>query len=190
MISCEGMPNNRGLLMHQTLASTRFGPGSAARERLFAAVPEDTREILEARVMPSSWYDERHTLAVCRAVVDILGLGTEREIITLFREQQLIAYSRIYKMILPFMKPESLVQKSEWMWRRHHDTGDLAVEELRPDGAVIRFTGNPNICDEIYSLAVTGGIEAAITLTRTHNVRGKPEVISDDVMLLRMSWDA
>jgi len=97
------MPKNRGLLMHQTLASARFAPGSTARERLLEAVPEPTREIIEAHVMPSSWYDEKHTLAVCRAVVEILGLETQREIIQLFREQQLIAYSRIYKMILPFM---------------------------------------------------------------------------------------
>lgn len=116
-------------------------------------MPEDTRTILEGSVVATAWYDERHTVELCRAIVQVLGLTERRGIIQYFREQQILAYSRIYKAILPFVKPESIAGRGGSFWRRQHDTGELEVHEVGLDGCLIRFTGNPNVCDPIYSLA-------------------------------------
>jgi len=185
------MALNRGLILHHVMSSDRFPKGSDARQRLLDAVPDDTHALLQEPLLSASWYDERHAVALSRAVADVLALD-DAGVVDFFRELQLGAYGAVYKMILPFMSPGTLMDRAPWFWSRQHDTGELVVDEKGERHAAGRIVRNENACDEVYSLAILGGMQASVMLTGATGVRGERRIdreAPEPRVTFRVEWD-
>ena len=160
------------MVVWQMLRSPRLAPGSAARERVFAKLDPADREILE-HVRPADWVDEWLTVRLTDALVEELPLADEEAVRKYFRDQQTIAYSRVYKMVLSFLKPRTLLDRAPWFWRRQHQSGQLVIDGFGEGWAKGRIIDHPPISHRQYAIAVLAGIEATLALTGAAPVRGE-----------------
>lgn len=170
------------------LRSPRFVAGSDGRARLLDAVSAEAREVLEAPIFASNWYDERLSVDVARAMIEILGLTDEDAISAHFRTLQLPGLGRVYRVILSMMTPEIITKRSDWFWRRTHDTGDFIVESIKDGISSARVVKSPTVADPIYSLAVLGGIEGVISLTGVTPVTGKRTILGPAETRFVLRW--
>lgn len=160
------------MVVWHMLRSPRLAPGSAARERVLGALDESDREILE-HVRPADWVDEWLTVRLTESLVDGLGLSDDEAIRKYFRDHQTVAYSRVYKMVLRFLKPRTLLDRGPWFWRRQHQSGQLVIDAFGEGWAKGRIIDHPPIAHRLYAIAVLAGIEATVALTGAAPVRGE-----------------
>jgi len=176
------------MFLHTVLSSPRFAKGSEGRAKLLDAVSAEAREVLEAPIFTSSWYDERISVEVARAAMQILGITDEDAIRQHFRQLQLPGLGRIYRVILSMMTPEIVAKKADWFWRRTHDSGDVVVESVADGVMRARCENSQTVADPIYSLAVLGGIEGVISLTGATPVVGKRTILGPDLTRIEIRW--
>jgi hypothetical protein len=178
------------MFLHTILASPRFRAGTEGRAKLLEAVSAEAREIIDAPIFTSSWYDERISVEVARATVAILGIEGEDAIRAHFRALQLPGLGRIYRVILSMMTPDIIAKKSGWFWQRTHDSGEIEVESVKDGVMRARCVKSPTVADPIYSLAVLGGIEGIVSLTGATPVTGKRWILGPDETRIEIRWGA
>jgi hypothetical protein len=122
----------------------RFGP--LALEKVKVALSAEDRQIIFARnLMPISWIDISLALRHLIAQDQVLGKGDFTFAEELMRHIALKQINGIYKMLLLFSKPESLIEKAPQIWSRYFDTGKLTVESTQPGNATLKLTDFPGI---------------------------------------------
>lgn len=175
------------MVVWHMLRSPRLAPGSPARERVLSSLSEADREILE-HVRPADWVDEWLTVRLTEAVVDGLNLKNEDAVRKYFRDQQTVAYSRVYKMVLRVLKPRTLMDRAAWFWRRQHQSGQLVIDGFGTDWAKGRIIEHPPISHRLYSVAVLAGIEATLALTGAAPVSGTIGETGSDWAEFEVRW--
>ena len=176
------------MFLHTLLRSPRFVAGSDGRARLLDAVSPEAREVLENPIFTSSWYDERISVEVARASMQILNLTDDDAIKAHFRALQLPGLGRVYRVILRMMTPEIVAKRAGWFWGRTHDSGDVEVESVKEGVMRAHVTKSLTVADPIYSLAVLGGIEGVISLTGAIPVIGRRFIIGPDETRIEIRW--
>ena len=178
---------HRAMVVWHMLRSPRLAPGSAARERVLGKLDQSDREILE-HVRPADWVDEWLTVRLTEALVDGLGLADDETVRKYFRDHQTVAYSRVYKMVLSFLKPRTLLDRAGWFWTRQHRSGQLVVDRFGDDWAKGRIVDHPPIAHRLYAIAVLAGIEATLALTGAAPVRGEIVATGPDWAEFEVRW--
>lgn len=181
------MAKNRGLFLHTILTSSRFQEGTEGRARLFEMVSSEARAILENPIFTSSWYDERISVEVANAMIEILGIEGDDAIKQHFRTLQLPGLGRIYKFILSMMTPEIVAKRAPWFWGRTHDSGEVDVE-MKPQHVIGHIRNSPTVADPVYSLAVLGGIEGVISMTGTPHLTSSRTILDRETTRYEIRW--
>lgn len=171
-------------MLHNVMRHPRFTDGAPDREGLLTRVSAECRDLLEHRVLPSSWHDEAFSVEVVNAIVDVLGLDTDDSRRAWFRELQVRGYSKIYKTILPFLSAEMLAKRAPSFWGRQHDTGELIIDAVGDGEGRGRVVGDPHALDPVYGLVITAGVEAALSLTKAKTVTMEHEIAEGELRFL------
>lgn len=154
---------------------------------MLAKLDQADRDVLE-HVRPADWVDEWLTVRLTEALVDALHLNDDEAIRKYFRDHQTVAYSRVYKMVLSFLKPRTLLDRAGWFWRRQHQSGQLVIDAFGDDWAKGRVHDHPPISHRLYAIAVLAGIEATLALTGAAPVRGEIVATGADWAEFEVKW--
>lgn len=171
-------------MLHNVMRHPRFAEDGPDRAPLLERVSAPCRDLLEHRVLPSSWHDEAYSVEVVNAIVELLDLSTDPARRAWFRDLQVRGYSRIYQAILPFFSAEMLAKRAPSFWRRQHDTGELIIDEIGDGAGTGRVVGDPHALDPVYGLVITAGVAAALSLTKAKTVAMEHHITDDELRFL------
>lgn len=115
--------------------------GDGAMEAIAPHLPADLRQALKNKeVLPVGWYPIEWFAAVHTAGQAVYGASISREI---GRAATRHDVTTLYRFILRFMSPDTLVNQMGRIFRMIVDTGEAVVEENRDGTARVRFSGCP-----------------------------------------------
>ena len=120
--------------------------GAEALEKVKAALTPEEKQILFSRnLLPISWIDVSLVLHHLLVQDQVLGHGDFTYAEELMRHIALKQINGIYKVLLFFSKPESLIEKAPQIWTRYFDTGKLEVASVQAGSAVLKLTEFPDL---------------------------------------------
>jgi hypothetical protein len=152
------------------LATLRLQRGEAAHRAVLAGLPPDLREALRSgEILPMGWYSIAWYAELHEAARAACGEGVSREI---GREAARSDMTTIYRFILKFFSPETLLKQSSKVFGLFCDGGRCTVEAARKGTARILYTDCPGACRGMWDV-VLGASEILVELSGGRDVSAK-----------------
>ena len=109
--------------------------GDAGFNQLLAALPQASRDVVDARILPHGWVPLQVFIDVLVTLDALFGRGD----LALCRELGGWAAAenlpRVFKIFFRFGSPTFLFDRAAKLWRSHYDSGTLAVLDREETGA-------------------------------------------------------
>jgi hypothetical protein len=151
------------------LATLRKLYGEPAHARVIAALHPDLGAALRSgEIVPMGWYSLEWYTSLHRAARSVCGDRVSREV---GREAARSDLNSIYRFVLKFMSPETLLNQSAKVFGLFCEGGKCTVAAVRKGSARIRYTECPGACRGMWEL-VLGTTELMIELCGGKNVKG------------------
>lgn len=144
--------------------------GAAAMDALAPHLPPEVERAMRSReVLPVGWYPIEWFAALHTAGQKLHGASISREI---GRAATRHDVTTLYRFILRFMSPDTLVNQMGRIFRMVVDTGEAVVEESRSGTARVRFSGCHGATRGTWEDMV-GSTEVLIELCGGRDVTGR-----------------
>ncbi|MGA9751883.1 MAG: hypothetical protein WBS54_08850 [Acidobacteriota bacterium] len=131
---------SKGFTLKGALAYVDARFGEKARERLVAALDEESKTILSGSVLPSSWYPLRVQVELYRTIDQFFGSGNLalcREIGRYTAEHEI---STIHRVTLKVAGLSLWLRSAGMMWRQYYSAGALRSEGMGERGGQLVLT--------------------------------------------------
>jgi len=131
----------KGTALRDTLEAIQARSGKEELERILAHLEEETKEIFERPISPSSWYPCDAFARFLEADIRETANGDEEELIKraeLVIEKQL---SGIYKMFVRLGSPEFVIRRIAAVHSTYFDGVQIIPEMKGLNGATIQYVG-------------------------------------------------
>jgi hypothetical protein len=113
--------------------------GEGALEQVLVAVPADVARAMRNReILPMGWYPMEWFASLHSSAQRVFGDSISREI---GRTATRHDVTKLYRFILRFFSPETLIGQMGRVFALFCDAGTVAVEERRPGSARVRYGG-------------------------------------------------
>lgn len=113
--------------------------GERAMDALAPHLPDDLRQALRNReILPMGWYPIEWFATLHAAGQIVHGAGISREIGRVATRHDV---TTLYRFILRFLSPDTLVSQMSRILRMVVDSGEVVVDQKGNGAALVRFTG-------------------------------------------------
>ncbi|HPR65366.1 MAG TPA: hypothetical protein PK014_14245 [Thermoanaerobaculia bacterium] len=168
MISSDGI-KSKGYTIKGRLSFIDTEFGECEREKVFALLDDDIRDILSRRVISSDWYPLKYQVNLSMAIDKALGKGDLelcRKIGKFTAESDL---NTIHKIILKMGSPQRLLKLSAGMWSRYYSEGSLVLESIG-NGYAVALVKDFNPISKAFCTDLSGWMIRTLELTGATNV--------------------
>lgn len=135
-------------------------------ERLAAALPPQTRAVVDKPPMAMSWIPQEHFDALLTATWDLAVAKNEEAMVDLSRRQMVHDMSTIYKVLMHLASVDAVLKKSATIYSTYSQNGRMVSRSLEPKHAEIAMedveSGTPAYFAYLRG-AIIGVLEAAGT---------------------------
>lgn len=158
--------------------------------QIAALLPEQDREILAARILPSGWYPYELFKSCFGAVVKVLAQGDMEKVRQWGRLYGEAIITGVYKGMIKQGEPMVALEKYGPNLRNFFDFGEVQVEPMASNAALIRIKGfDPDFKPQYYIMQ--GWIERSLELSGAKEI--KAEVVSSTWQgapetVVKISW--
>ena len=133
-----------------------------------AASQPDTRQAIEAAILPSSWYPFAIFLDVSGTAERLFGTGDYSVVRRMAAHSARVNMPTVYKIFLRLGSPEFLLKRTAQIWQVQYDSGVATSIATAGGGSVeVRDFGQP---DPLHCQGITGFMEQCLRLTRARAV--------------------
>jgi hypothetical protein len=161
--------------------------GDEGWQEVMAALPADTRALLDAPPAAISWVDAAHAFALHEGIVAHAG-GRMESVREIARSQVEGDLRGIYRLFVRMATPDFLAQRAASLygsyWRDH---GRVRAERSGPRSMDIIFEDLPHVRLAFVN-AQLGGIQAAFEASGLAGVRVTVLQTSDKTVRARATW--
>lgn len=157
---------------------------------MVAGLPSEMREAIERKAItisgwyPMTWYAALHGAAK-RACPDTVGLARK-----LGQEQMRAEMSGIYKFVLGFFKPSTIMRHSSRVFALYCQGGRLVVPEASPTSATLLYKDCYGSDANVWEDTI-GGTEVLLETVGAHAVRSVVKAggrDGDPSMTIELHW--
>lgn len=143
-------------------------------DEVAAALPAATRAVVSESVLASSWYDFSVFVDLVRTADRVAGAGDLALAKEMGRFAATANLSTVFRVLVRFATPESVLAKGASLWRHHHDTGVARASPAGPNAALfeIRDFAAP---DRALCASLEGWIERCLEMTGGKDARVREE---------------
>jgi hypothetical protein len=156
-------------------------------EEYLSAFHPETRQTIEAGLLPSSWYPFGIFLDVSGTAERLFGTGDYSMVRRMAAHSARVNMSTVYKIFLRLGSPEFLLKRTAQIWQVQYDSGVATSVAITGGGSVeVRDFGQP---DPLHCHGITGFMDECLRMTRAQGVsvaHVKCRCQGDDVC----RWDA
>lgn len=121
------MAHCKGIAVSARLKWVQKTQGAEGYQRFLAALPPETKDVVEARILPHGWVKAQTFIDVLVTIDRLFGKGD----LALCRELGAWASAenlpRIFKLFYRLGSPNFLFDQASKLWRNHYDSGALEV---------------------------------------------------------------
>jgi len=162
--------------------------GADAHEKVLAGLPPEVAAALRnGEIVPMGWYPVEWYSALHTAARAVCGPGVSREV---GRAAAQSDARTIYRFILKFFSPETLLGQSAKVFALFCEGGSCKVEMARKGSARIRYGDCPGASRGMWEV-ICGGTDVLVELCGGREVTVKPVGgggDGDSVMIVQVSW--
>lgn len=163
--------------------------GEQAYRRLKAALPEEDRATIDARVLPHSWVPFGLFVDINEKADELFGRGDLGLCREMGRYSAEVNLPTLYRIFYRFGTPSFIIRKAARLWDVHYSSGRLEVDS-EPDGVRLRIEGfaTPH---RAHCLSVLGWAERSAELSGADIVYSEEErcrTRGDDVCEIVARW--
>lgn len=110
--------------------------------RFIAAVPEETRGILENPPPASQWIALRHASNAINTACEVIFNGEASRMFEVGRRSFSQSLKLVYKVFIRFMHPEHTIARAAQMWDTYYQgNGSVTCEQLTPNRVQTHMQG-------------------------------------------------
>jgi hypothetical protein len=170
------------------LATLRELRGEEPHRAVMSRLPGEVANALKSgEIVPMGWYPVEWYAALHAAARAVEGEGVSRYI---GREAARKDVNTIYRFVLKFLSPETLLKQSAKVFSLFCDGGKCDVTSTQKGSARIRYSECPGACRGMWDV-VLGGTEVIVELCGGKNVssraiNGGGE--GDTSLLVQITW--
>jgi hypothetical protein len=163
------------------------------RDAFFGALTDSAlRDFIRQPFLAASWYDALPMLPLCTEA----AREAQRPLFLFGRELARFGVRRdavgVYKLLLKFTAPETLLERSTATARQYFDFVTSEFEHLAPRHYRLRHTGVPTFAAPLYQSIVEGFVDIGMTMAGARDVsqhwdRAEPAGSAHGVPIVRLT---
>ena len=143
--------------------------GTAAMQRVMAALRPETRALIEANILPSSWYPFSAFIDLSETIDRTLGNGDHKLCYELGRFACDENLPTLYKIFFRISDPQHIIRRAAAAWRVNYDQGGISV--VREDDHLVVLRMEVPAPQRAHCLSVLAWIVRAGELSGAKDVK-------------------
>jgi hypothetical protein len=187
-----GEPQTKANNFNTCVGTLRRLVGDDAFARVVAALPSETRAVVQKPPLATTWVPTRHFAAVIETAGRELFGGDEERVVDWSRQAVRSDLRTVYKMFIRFLSPAFIVERAARLWTTYTlDNGTMRAAVVGERMCEVYYEGlGADVVSPLYWAWQRGTIHAAADATgvkdvRTEAVRGGGRTRD---LVLRVSW--
>lgn len=155
---------SKGFTLRGAMAFLEHEFGEEGRERVFASLGPEVREVLGGTILSSSWYPFRLQVGLYEAMDRALGRGDLALCPRIGRFTAEHELSTIHRMTLKVASLSMWMRTAGMMWNQYYSTGRLRSDAFGPNSGTLRVEAfNP--ISKAFCLDLAGWFERTAELS-------------------------
>ena len=118
--------------------------------RFLAAVPAETKVLVDKPPLAMSWIDDDHFNALFKALDDSVARGNFAIFAEAGRQQMHRDMTTIYKLLMHLATPQMVIRKASTLYSTYTKNGSMIAKELGPRACVVTITNGDGIMPQTW----------------------------------------